>query len=93
MLASTIGLVFVFIDSVLLYVNRSTIAHTFSKDDQVVDATIELLGVGSLAHFAMVGAIALCVCLIAVTLLCIGIWHRTLWHPQCIRQAAYCCML
>ncbi|KAF1803493.1 mate-domain-containing protein [Mucor lusitanicus] len=53
MLASTIGLVFVFIDSVLLYVNRSTIAHTFSKDDQVVDATIELLGVGSLAHFAM----------------------------------------
>ncbi|KAL7317042.1 hypothetical protein PS15m_003446 [Mucor circinelloides] len=52
-LASTIGLVFVFLNSILLYVNRSTIAHTFSKDDQVIDAVIELLGVGSLAHFAM----------------------------------------
>jgi MATE family multidrug resistance protein len=54
MLASTIGIVFVFIDSILLYMNRSAIANSFSKDELVIDAIIELMGVGSLAHFAMV---------------------------------------
>lgn len=68
MLASTIGLVFVFIDSILLYANRSTIAHAFSRDDQVVDAVIELLGVGSLAHFAMVCTVTHFVCLIVILL-------------------------
>lgn len=54
MLASTIGIVFVFIDSILLYMNRSAIANSFSKDELVIDAIMELMGVGSLAHFAMV---------------------------------------
>lgn len=54
MLASVIGLVFVFIDSILLYMNRSAIANSFSKDELVINAIIELMGVGSLAHFAMV---------------------------------------
>ncbi|KAG2209364.1 hypothetical protein INT46_002607 [Mucor plumbeus] len=53
MLASTIGIVFVFIDSILLYMNRSAIANSFSKDELVIDAIMELMGVGSLAHFAM----------------------------------------
>ncbi|CEP17486.1 hypothetical protein [Parasitella parasitica] len=52
-LASTLGLVFVVVNSILLYVNRSAIANAFSKDVLVVDAVIELMGVGSLAHFAM----------------------------------------
>lgn len=54
MLASVIGLMFVFIDSILLYMNRSAIANSFSKDELVINAIIELMGVGSLAHFAMV---------------------------------------
>lgn len=82
-LASTIGLVFVFINSILLYVNRSTIAHTFSKDDQVIDAVIELLGVGSLAHFAMVRKIPHFIRL-SITLPRVGFRHRALRHTQCV---------
>lgn len=82
-LVSTIGLVFVFINSILLYVNRSAIAHTFSKDDQVIDAVIELLGVGSLAHFAMVRKIPHFI-RSSVTLPCVGFRHRALRHTQCV---------
>ncbi|KAI8646129.1 mate-domain-containing protein [Parasitella parasitica] len=53
MLASALGLVFVFVNSIVLFVNRSAIANVFSKDELVVDAVIELMGVGSLAHFAL----------------------------------------
>jgi MATE family multidrug resistance protein len=57
-LATTLGLLFVFMNSILMYSYRATIATTFSTDSQVIEAIEELMGVGSLSHFALVSLLS-----------------------------------
>ncbi|KAI9478289.1 MAG: mate-domain-containing protein [Benjaminiella poitrasii] len=53
LLASILGLVVVSINSILLYIYRSSISYNFTKDEQVIIAIENLMSIGSLAHFAL----------------------------------------
>lgn len=53
MISVFLGFLFVLVDAALMYTYRSEIAHTFSKDEAVIEAIIGLMGVGSLSHFAL----------------------------------------
>lgn len=53
MISTFLGLIFVMMNAVIMYTFRSEIAHTFSTDQEVIVAIEELMGVGSLSHFAL----------------------------------------
>jgi MATE family multidrug resistance protein len=53
LISTLLGLVSVLMDAILMYLYRSQIARTFSKDEAVILAIEELMGVGSLSHFAL----------------------------------------
>ncbi|KAI9257072.1 mate-domain-containing protein [Helicostylum pulchrum] len=53
MISTFLGLIFVLVDAIVMYTYRSKIAHTFSTDQEVILAIEDLMGVGSLSHFAL----------------------------------------
>lgn len=53
-LAGCLGSILVVLNAITLFVSRSTIAHTFSTDEEVIKAIEELMGIGSLCHLTMV---------------------------------------
>ncbi|CEI93832.1 hypothetical protein RMCBS344292_08058 [Rhizopus microsporus] len=53
MVSAGIGVLCTFINALAIFAYRSQIAHHFSSDSEVVEATINLLQVASVCHFTM----------------------------------------